>query len=199
MTESEEELKSPLMRVKEESEKVGLKFSIQETKIIASSPITLWQIDVEKVEAMTTFLFLGSKITTDGDYSHQIRIWLLLGRKAVTNLHSVLKSKDITLPTKVHIVKATVFPVVMYRQIWELDNKEGRVLKNWCFPTMILEKTLKGPLESKEIKPVNLKVNQPWVLIGRTDTEAKVLILWPPDVNSWLIGKEPDAGWDWGK
>ena len=166
---------------------------------MASSPITLWQIDGEKVEAMTTFLFLGSKITTDGDYSHQIRIWLLLGRKAVTNLHSVLKSKDITLPTKVHIVKATVFPVVMYRQIWELDNKEGRVLKNWCFPTMILEKTLKGPLESKEIKPVNLKVNQPWVLIGRTDTEAKVLILWPPDVNSWLIGKEPDAGWDWGK
>ena len=166
---------------------------------MASSPITLWQIDGEKVEAMTTFLFLGSKITTDGDYSHQIRIWLLLGRKAVTNLHSVLKSKDITLPTKVHIVKATVFPVVMYRQIWELDNKEGRVLKNWCFPTMILEKTLKGPLESKEIKPVNLKVNQPWVLIGRTDTEAKVLILWPPDVNNWLVGKEPDAGWDWGK
>ena len=151
----------------------------------------------EKVEAMTTSLFLGSKITTDGYCSHQIRIQLLLGRKAVTNLHSVLKSKDITLPTKVHIVKAKIFPVVVYRQMWELDNKEGWVLKNWCFPTVMLEKTLESPLESKEIKPVNLRGNQPWVFIGRTDTEAKVPILWPPDANNWLIGKEPDAGWDW--
>ena len=113
MAESEKELKNLLMKVKEESEKVGLKFNIQKTKIIVSSPITSWQIDGEIVKQWLTFFFLGSKITADGDCSHEIKRRLLLGRKAMTNLDSILKSRDITLPTKVHIPKAMVFPVVM--------------------------------------------------------------------------------------
>ena len=113
MAESEEELKSLLMKVKEESEKVGLKLNIQQTKIMASGPITSWQIDGETMEAVTDFIFLGSKITADGDCSHEIKRCLLLERKVVTNLDSVLKSRDITLSTKVHLVKAMVFPVVM--------------------------------------------------------------------------------------
>ena len=111
MSESKEELKSLLMKVKEETEKVGLKLSIQKTKIMASSPISSWQIDVETVR---DFIFLGSKITADGDCSHEIKRHTLPGRKAMTNLDSILKSRDITLPTKVHLVKALVFPVVMY-------------------------------------------------------------------------------------
>ena len=113
MAESEEELKSLLMKVKEESEKVGLKFNIQKMKIMASSPITSWEIDGETVETVSDFIFLGSKITADGDYSHEIKRRLLLGRKANTNLDSILKSRDITLLTKVHLVKALVFSVVM--------------------------------------------------------------------------------------
>ena len=114
MAESEKEQKSLLMKVKEESEKVGLKLHIQKTKIMASSPITSWQIDGETVEIVTDFIFGGSKITADGDCSHEIKDALLLGRRVMTNLDSILKSKDITLPTKVHLVKAMVFPVVMY-------------------------------------------------------------------------------------
>ena len=114
MEESEEELKSLLMQVKEESEKVGLKLNIQKTKIMVSSPITSWQIDGETVETVTDFILGGSKITADGDCSHEIKRCLLLGRKVMTNLDSILKSRDITLPTKVHLVKAMVFPVVMY-------------------------------------------------------------------------------------
>ena len=114
MAESEEELKSLLMKVKEESAKVGLKLNIQKTKITASGPITSWQIDGESVETVADFIFQGSKITADGDCSHEIKRHLLLGRKAVTNLDSMLKSRDITLPTKVHLVKAMVFPVVLY-------------------------------------------------------------------------------------
>ena len=114
MAESEEELKSLLMKLKEESEKVGLKLNIQKMKMMASSPITSWQIVVEKVEMVTDFIFLGSKITEDDDCSHEIKRYLLLGRKAMTNLDSILKSRGITLLTKVHIVKILVFPVVMY-------------------------------------------------------------------------------------
>jgi len=114
MAESEEELKSLVMKVKEESEKVGLKLNIQKTKIMASSPITSWEIDGETVETVTDFIFLGSKITADGDCSHEIKRRLLLGRKVMTNLDSILKSRDITLSTKVRLVKAMVFPVVMY-------------------------------------------------------------------------------------
>ena len=115
MAESEEELKSLLMKVTEESEKVGLKLNIQKTKIIwASGPITSWEIDGETVETVSYFIFLGSKITADGDFSHEIKRRLLLGRKVMTNLESILKNRDITLPTKVRLVKAMVFPVVMY-------------------------------------------------------------------------------------
>ena len=125
MAESEEKLKTPLMKVKEESEKVGLKFNIQKTKIIASSLITSWQIDGRKMETVAYFIFLGSKITVDGDYSHEIKRRLLLGRKAMTNLDSVLKSRDISLPTKVHPIKAMAFPVVMYRcESWTIKKAE---------------------------------------------------------------------------
>ena len=115
MAESEEELKSLLMKVKEESEKVGLKLNIQKTNIMISGPITSWEIDGETVETMSDFIFLGSKITADGDCSHEIKRCLLLERKVMTNLDSILKSRDITLPQNVHLVKAMVFPVVMYR------------------------------------------------------------------------------------
>ena len=114
MAEGEEELKSLLMKVKEESEKAGLKLNIQKTKIMACGPITSWKIDGETVETVTDFSWGGSRITADGDCSHEIKRCLPLGRKAMTNLHSILKSRDITLPTKVHLVKAMVFPVVMY-------------------------------------------------------------------------------------
>ena len=125
MAESKEELKSLLMRVKEESEKAVLKFNIQKTKILASIPITSWQIDGKKVEAVSDFIFLGSKITVDCDCSHEIKRCLLLGRKAMTNLESILKSRDITLPTKVCIVKAIVFPVVMYWcETWTIKKSE---------------------------------------------------------------------------
>ena len=125
MAESEEELKSPLMKVKEESEKVGLKLNIQKTKIMASNPITSWEIDGETVETVADFIFLGSKSTADGDCSHEIKRRLLFGRKVVTNLDSILKSRDITLPTKVHLVKAMVFPVVMYGcESWTVKKAE---------------------------------------------------------------------------
>ena len=125
MAESKEELESLLMKVKEESEKVGLKLSIQKTKIMASGPITSSQIDGETMETVTDFIFLGSKITADGDCSHEIKRRLLLGRKVMTNLDSILKSRDITLSTKVHLVKAMVFPVVMYGcESWTIKKAE---------------------------------------------------------------------------
>ena len=125
MRESEKELNSLLMKVKEESEKAGLKLNIQKMKIMASSSITSWQIDGKTMETVTDFIFLGSKITADGDCSHEIKKHLLLGRKVITNLDSVLKSRDITLPTKIHLVKAIVFPVVMYRcESWTIKKAE---------------------------------------------------------------------------
>ena len=125
MAESEEELKSLLMKVKEESEKVGLKLNIEKTKIMASGPITSWQIDGKTMDTVRDFIFLGSKITVDGDYSHEIQRCLLLGRKAMTNLDGILKSRDITLSTKVHLVKAMVFPVIMYGcESWTINKAE---------------------------------------------------------------------------
>ena len=125
MAESEEELKSLLMKMKVESEKVGLKLNIQKSKIMASGPITLWQIDGETMETVTDFIFLGPKITADGDCSHEIKRRLHLGRKAMTNLDSILKSRDITLPTKVHLVKAMAFPVIMYGcESWTIKKAE---------------------------------------------------------------------------
>ena len=137
MAESEEELKSLLMKVKEESEKVGLKLNIQKMKFMAFGPITSWEIDGETVETVAGFIFGGSKITTDGDFSHEIKRLLLLGRKVMTNLDSILKSRDITLPTKVHLVNAMVFPVVMYGcESWTIKKVEHQridAFELWCW------------------------------------------------------------------
>ena len=141
MAESEEELKSLLMKVKEESEKVGLKLNIQKTEIMASDPITSWQIDGETMETVTDFIFLGSKITADGDCSYEIKRHLLLGRKAMTNLNSILKSRDITLPTKVCLVKGMVFPVVIYRckslTIKKAESRRIDAFELWCWRRLL--------------------------------------------------------------
>ena len=153
MAESEEELRSLLMKVKEERENAGLKLNIQETKIMASGPITSWQIDRETIETVTLY-FWGSKITAYGDCSHEIKRHLLLGRKAMTNLDSILKSRDITLLTKVHLVRTMVFPVVKYGyESWTVKEAERRridAFELWCW----------SPLYCKDIKPVNPKGNQ---------------------------------------
>ena len=160
MAESEEKLKSLLMKVKEESEKVGLKLNIQKTKITASSPITSWQIDGETMETVTDFIFLGSKITADGDCSHEIKRCLLLEKSydQPRQLDSILKSRDITLLTKVHIVKAMVFPVVMYGcESWTKKKTESQridAFELWCW------RRLESPLDCKEIQPVHPKGNQ---------------------------------------
>ena len=159
MAESKKELKSLLMKVKEVSEKVGLKLTIQKTKIKASSPITSWQMDGETMETVTDFIFLGSKITADGDCSHEIKRHLLLGRKAMTNLDSILKSRDITLPTKVHLVKAMVFPVVMYRcESWTIKKAEHQridAFELWCWRLLRVLWTARRSNQAilKEIKP----------------------------------------------
>ena len=164
---------------------------------MASGPITSWEIVGEKVETVSDLIFLGSKITADGDCSHEIKRCLLLG-KVMTNLDSIFKSRDITLPTKVRLVKAMVFPVVMYG-CWELDCAESWVLKNWSFWTVVLKKTLESSLDCKEIQPVHSEGDQPWDFFGRNDVKAENLVLWPPHAKSWLIGKDSDAGRDWGQ
>ena len=156
MAESEEELKS-LLKVKEESEKVGLKLNIQKTKIMASAPITSWQIDGKTMEIVRDFIFGGSKITADGDCNHEIKRHLLLGRKTMTNLDSILKSRDFILPTKVCLIKAIVFPVVMYGcERWTIKKAEHGRIDDFelCW-------TLESSLGCKEIKSVNPKGNQP--------------------------------------
>ena len=181
MAESEEELKSLLMKVKEESEQAGLKLSIQKTNSMAYSLITSWQTDGETMETVTDFIFLGSKITADGDWSHEIKRCLLLGRKAMRNLDSILKSRNITLLTKVHLVKAMVFPVVMYGcESWTIKKAEPwrtDTFELWCWRRFL------SPLDCK-IKAVNPKGNQSLIFIGRTDAEAETPILWPPDAKS---------------
>ena len=158
MAESEEELKSLLMKVKEESEKPGLKLNIWKTKIMALGPITSWQIDGETVETVTYFVFLGSKITADGDCSHEIKRHLLLGRKPIINLDSISKSRDITLPTKVCLVKAMVSPVVTYGcESWTIKKAECRridAFELWCW------RRLESRLDCKEIQPVHPKGNE---------------------------------------
>ena len=195
MVESEEELKSLLMKVKEESEKVGLKLNIQKTEIMASGPITSWQIDGETMETVTGFIFLNSKITADGDWSHAIKRCLCLGRKVMANLDSVLKSRHYFAnkgPSRQDYGFSS-----SHVWMWELDYKENWAPKNWCFWTVVLEMTLESPLDCKEIQPVHPKGDQSWVFIGRTDVEVETPILWPPDAKSWLIWKDPDAGKDW--
>ena len=141
--------------------------------------------------------FWGSKITADGDCSHEIKRWLFLGRKVMTNLDSKLKSRDITLPTKAHLFKALVFSS-SHVWMWELDYRESWVLKNSHFWTVVLEKTVDSPLDCKDTQPVHPKGSQSWIFIGRTDVEAETPILWPLDGKSWLIWKDSDAGKDWG-
>ena len=160
-------------------------------KIMTSGPIISWQIDVEKVETVTNFIFLASKITVDSDCSQEIKKHLLLGRKTVINLDSILKIRDITWLTKIHIICQWSGFSISHIQMWELDHKKA-------FRTVVLERTLESPLDSKEIKPVNPKGNQPWIFIGRTNAEAESPILWPPEAKSLLTGKDPDAGKDWG-
>ena len=152
---------------------------------MASSPNTSWEIDGETVETVTDFIFLGSKITADGDCSHEIKRCLLFGRKAMTNLDSILKSRDITLLTKVRLNQSYGFSSSHVR-MWELDHKESWAPKNWCFWNVVLEKTLESPLDCKEIKPVHPKGNQSWTFIERTDAEAEAPILRPPDSKNWL-------------
>ena len=163
-------------------------------KIMASSPITSWQIDGETVETVADLIFLGSKITADGDYSHEIKRCLLLGKKVMTNLDSILKSRDITLSTKVCLVKAMVFLVVVYGcEIWTI--KKSWALKNWCFWSVVFEKTLESPLDCKEIQPVHPKGDQSLVFIGRTDAEAETPtlghLMWRADsfAKTLMVGK----------
>ena len=160
---------------------------------MASGPVSSWQIDGE----MTDFLFLGSRIIADGDCHHEIKKCMLLGSKAMTNLDSILKIRNITLPTHVRLVKAIVSPVVMYGcESWTVKKVEHWTIDSF---ELWLEESLESPLEGKEIRTVNPKGNQPWIFIGRTDAETEAPILLPPDAESWLIGKDPDAGKDWGQ
>ena len=187
MAESEEELKSLMMKVKEESKKVGLKLNIQKTKIMASGPITSWEIDGETV---SDFIWGGSKITADGDWSHKIKRRLHLGRKVVTNLDSIFKSRDITLPTKVHLVKAMVCPVVMYRcESWTVKKAECQridVIELWCW-----RRLLRVPWTARRSNQFILKEISPGCSL-----EGMMLKL---KLQYFLIGKDSDAGRDWGK
>ena len=145
-----------------------------------------------------TLFFLDSKITADGDCSHEIKKWLLLGRKAMINLDSILKSRDITLPTKKKSLSSQIYVYSnSHVWMWELDNKKGWALKNWCLQTVVLEKSLESPLDCKEIQPVNPKGSQSWIFIGRNDAEAETLIFWLPVAKNWLIGKDLDPRKDW--
>ena len=198
MAESVDELKSLLMKVKEESEKVGLKLNIQKTKIMASGPIISWQIDGGIVETVADFILGGSKIPADGDYSHEI----------VKTLVPWKKSYDLS---RQHIIKQRYYLVNkgpssqsygfsgIHEWMWELDYTENWAPKNWCFWTVALEKTLESSLDCEEIQPVHHKGDQSWVFLGSIDVETETPILWPPDVKSWLIGKDSDAGKDWGQ
>uniref|UniRef100_A0A4W2GVQ8 RNA-directed DNA polymerase n=1 Tax=Bos indicus x Bos taurus TaxID=30522 RepID=A0A4W2GVQ8_BOBOX len=192
MAESEEELKSLLMKVKVESEKVGLKLNIQKTMIMTSGPITSWEIDGETVETVSNFIFLGSKITTDGDCSHEITRHLLLGRKVMTNLDNILKSRDITLPTKVRLIKAMVFPVVMYGcESWTVKKAERQridAFELWCWRRLLrVPWTARRYNQSilKEISPgislegmmLKLKLQYFGHLMRRVDTLEKTLML----------------------
>ena len=188
------------MKVKEESEKVGLKLSIQKTKIMASGPITSWQIDGETMETVADFIFLGSKITADGDCSHKIKRRLLLGRKVMINLDSILKSRDITLPTKVHLVKAMVFPVVMYGcESWTIEKAEHRrinAFELWCW-----RRLLSICWTARRSNQSILKETSPGCSLEGLMLRLKFQYFdwkyWTPDVKNLLIGKDPGAGKDW--
>ena len=199
MAESKVELKSLLMKVKEDSGKAGLKFNIQKTKIMASGPITPWQTNGQTMETVTDFfIFLGSKITADSDCSHEIKRCLLLGKKSYDQPRQQIKKQRHYLTNKGLSNQSYGFSS-RHVWMWESDHKESWASKNWFFWTVVLEKTLESPLDWKETKAVNPKGNQSWVFTGRTDAEAEAPTLWPPDVKNWLTGKDPDAGKDWRK
>ena len=171
--------------------KAGLKFNIQKTKIMASGPITLWQIDGETMETET--IFLGSKVTADGDCSYEIKRHLLLEEK-LWQPRQHIRRQSHYFANKVPSRHSHWF---FHVWMWELDHTESWAPKNWCFWNVVLEKTLKSPLDWKEMKSVYPKGNQSWIFIGKTDAEAETPILWPPDVKKWLSWKDPDIGKDW--
>ena len=165
--------------------------------IMASGPITSWQIGGETMETVTDFIFLGSKITADDDCSHEVKT-VGLGRKVMTNLDSIFKSRHYSA-NKGPCSQSYDFSSNNVQMFWELEHKEGWVSKNWCFWAVVLEKTPESPLDCKEIKPVNSKRNQPWMFIGRTDTEAEAPIFWSPGGKKWVIRKDCNAEKDWGQ
>ena len=198
IAESEEEVKRLLMKVKEESQKVGLKLNFQKTKIMASGHITSWQIDGVTVETVADFIFLGSKITADGDCSHEIKRCLLLGRKVMTNPDSILKSRDTTLPTKIHLVKAMVFPAVMYGcESWTIKKAERwkiDAFELWCW-----RRLLRDPRTARRSNQSILKEISPGCSLVGLMLKLKLQYFWPPDVKSWPIGKDLDVEKDWGQ
>ena len=181
MLESKEELNSLLIKMKDENEKAGLKLNIEKSKIMVSSPITSWQIG--KNGNSDRLVFLRSKIAVEGDCSHEIKRHLLLGRKAMINLDNRLKKQAHYFADKDPSSQNYGFSS-NHVWMWELDYREGWVMKNWCFWTVVLKKTLESPLDSKEIKQVNPKENQPWIFIGKTDAKAEAPTLWPPDAKN---------------
>ena len=181
------------MKVKEESEKVGLKLNIQKTKMMASGPITSWEIDGESVETVSDLIFLGSKITADGDCSHAIKRHLLLGRQVSDQPRQHIQKQRYYFANKGPFSQGYGFSSG-HLWMWELDCEESWAPKNWCFWTVVLEKTFESPLDCKEIQPVHPKGDQSWVFIGRTDAEAETPNLWPPHMKSWLTGKR---SWCW--
>ena len=186
--------KSLLMKVKEESEKAGLKLNIQKMKIMASGPITSWEIDGETVETVSDFILGGSKITADGDCSQEIKrcSW----KKSYDQPRQLIQKQRHYFATKRPPSQGYGFSS-SHVWMWELDYKESWAPKNWCFWSVVLEKTLESPLDCKEIQPVNPKGNHSWIFIGRTDAAAETPILRPPDAKNWIIRKDPDTGKDW--
>ena len=188
-----------LVVVQQAINKINNKLNIQKTKIVASCPNTSWQIDGETMETITDFL--GGTLKSLQMVTAAMKLMKLLflfGRKAMINLESILKSRDTTLPKKGPYSQSYGFSS-SHVWMWELDYKESWAPKNWCFWTVVLEKTLESPLDCKAIQPVNTKENQSWIFIGRTDAEAETLVLWPPDAKNWLLRKDPDVGKDWRK
>ena len=193
MAENEEELKSLLMKMKEEIEKVDLKLNIQKTKIMASGPITSWQIDGETVETVSDFIFWGSKITADGDCSHvKDTPW----KESYDQPRQHIKKQRYYFSDKALSSQSYGFSS-SHVWMWELDHKDSWALKNWCIWAVVLQKTLESPLDSKENQSVHSRGNQSWIFFGRTDAEAETPILRSPNAKNWLIGKDPDAGKDW--
>ena len=182
------------MKVKEKSEKIGLKLNIQKTKIMASGPITSWQIDGETMETVTDFISGGSRITADGDYSHESKRHLLLGRKAITNLDSILKSRDITLPIKVCLVKAIVFQLSCRDESWTIKKAEHQrinAFQLWCW-----RRLFRVPWTARRSNQFILKEISPEYSLEGLMLKSNTL---PPDAKNWLIWKDPDAGKDWGQ